>query len=822
MAQTPDIPENCQWAIFLRNHDELTLEMVTSKERDYMYQLYAADPRARINLGIRRRLAPLLEHDLNLIRLMKSLLLSMPGAPTLYYGDELGMGDNIYLGDRDGVRTPMQWRPERNAGFSRADPQRLYLPPIMDAIYGYESVNVEAQLREPSSLLNWTRRMLAVRKGFQSFGRGKLTFLRPGNRKILAYMREHDDEAVLCVANLARTAQPVELDLARFKGRVPVELMGRTPFPPIGDLPYLLTLAGHGFLWFRLAVGAEVPEWHEERLVREELPVVVLFDGWSSLFRDRVVPWRISLAEKGRAQLEREVLPEFVADRRWYAAKGEKVNRVALIDSLEWKQGPHSWLIALARVEGAAGTAQTYFLPLTIVWDDGNEDALRALAPLTMAKVRQQAKIGVMADAFGDESFCRAVIAAIGAKTELKTGSGKLRYIPTGAFAELASGNLGELQVAPPSAMSSNTVVVLGHKMFLKAYRRLQEGVNPEAEIGRYLTEVAGFAHSVPVAGVFEHVDNDGRVSTLSLIQAYVNHQGDGWAATLNYLEHYLVQPEASAMSTVPAAATTAAVPDDGSTAASVHGGYLALVRALGLRTAQMHAALAGAHGGDPAFEPVPATAGDIAAWGNRARAEANAALDLLQRRADGLPESARADAQRLLEQRDALLARIDGHAKGRDGGLRSRIHGDYHLGQVLVVQNDWVITDFEGEPARTLAERREKQSPLRDVAGMLRSFDYALHTALLRIVEGSSEMQELRQHLGAQWLRETRQAFLESYEQGATAAGRPAIAPPGDSLLELFLLEKAVYELKYEVENRPDWVRIPLRGLLDLVGTGT
>ena len=313
MQQTPDVPDNCQWAIFLRNHDELTLEMVTSKERDYMYQMYASDPRARINLGIRRRLAPLLENDVNRIKLMNSLLLSMPGSPILYYGDEIGMGDNIYLGDRDGVRTPMQWRPERNAGFSRADPQRLYLQPIMDAIYGYESVNVEAQVREPASLLNWTRRMLAVRRSFVSFGRGRLTFLKPGNRKILAYIREYEDEAVLCVANLARTAQPVELDLSRFKSRVPVELMGRTPFPPIGDLPYLLTLAGHGFLWFRLAAGADVPAWHEERISRDELPVLVLFDGWASLFRERVVPWRIALAEKGRAQFERDVLPAFIA-----------------------------------------------------------------------------------------------------------------------------------------------------------------------------------------------------------------------------------------------------------------------------------------------------------------------------------------------------------------------------------------------------------------------------------------------------------------------------------------------------------------------------
>src|SRR5579862_4170757 len=286
--QTPDIPANSQWAIFLRNHDELTLEMVTSRERDYMYRMYAADPRARLNLGIRRRLAPLLENDIDRIKLMNSLLLSMPGSPIIYYGDEIGMGDNIYLGDRNGVRTPMQWSPDRNAGFSRADPQRLYLPPIMDPIYGYQAVNVEAQTRDRSSLLNWMKRMLQVRKTSQAFGRGTLRFIRPGNRKVLVYLREYKNDVIVCVANLARTAQPVEVNLSEFKGTVPIELIGRTPFPPVGELPYLLTLPGYGFYWFQLSREVQPPSWHEERLQRDELPVLVLFDEWSSFFPERV------------------------------------------------------------------------------------------------------------------------------------------------------------------------------------------------------------------------------------------------------------------------------------------------------------------------------------------------------------------------------------------------------------------------------------------------------------------------------------------------------------------------------------------------------
>lgn len=445
MAQTPDIPPRCQWAIFLRNHDELTLEMVTSRERDYMYQLYAADPRARINLGIRRRLAPLMENDLGRIKLMKSLLFSMPGSPILYYGDEIGMGDNIYLGDRNGVRTPMQWSPDRNGGFSRADPQRLYLQPIMDAVYGYAAVNVESQARDPSSLLNWTRRMLAVRKTISAFGRGTLSFLRPANRKILAYLREHGDEIILCVANVSRTAQPVELDLSRHRGRVPLELLGRTAFPPVGELPYMLTLPGHGFLWFRLAQPGEIPGT-EERVAPLELPVLVLFEGWESLFRDRVVPWRIAMAERVRAQLETEVLPPYVASRRWYAAKGEPLARVTIADHVEWRRESRSWLVTLVHAERADAEPHTYFLPLALAWEDREDARVRALAPLTLAKVRRQAEVGVLADALGDEAFARAVVAAIGAGEEVKTAKGVLRFRPAARFAELAGGALATMK----------------------------------------------------------------------------------------------------------------------------------------------------------------------------------------------------------------------------------------------------------------------------------------------------------------------------------------------------------------------------------------
>ena len=800
MQQTPEIPDNAQWAIFLRNHDELTLEMVTSKERDYMYRMYAADPRARINLGIRRRLAPLMENDRERIKLMNSLLLSMPGSPIIYYGDEIGMGDNIFLGDRNGVRTPMQWSPDRNAGFSRADPQRLYLPPIMDSVYGYEAVNVEAQTRDPSSLLNWMRRMLAVRRSSKAFGRGRLTFLNPGNRKILAYLREYGEETILCVANLGRSAQPVELDLAHYRSRVPLEMMGRTAFPPIGDLPYLLTLPACGFYWFRLATDIEVPYWHQKRFAPEERPVLVLFDGWTSFFRERVVPWRIRMAEKLRAQFEADVLPRYIASQRWYAAKGEPIKRAGLSDWVLWGPEQRSWLMTLLQVEAASGQS-AYFLPLALAWGDGDEEQIRAFTAATLARVRQQSQVGVLADAFADEAFCRALVAAIGAGREVACAQGKLRFTPTKAYAGLAGNAVAKLPMARPKLQGSNTAVTLGERLFLKGYRQLRSGVNPEFEVGRFLTEVARFGNCVPVAGAIEYLAADGTPTSLALLQGFVQNQGDGWSYTLDYLERYLDSRLGAA----------AKAPAD------VHGAYLSLVHTLGTRTAELHQAFA-LRTGDPAFDPEPLEAGDLAGWKQRVHDDALATLALLQEHQARFAAPAQANARALLEQRERLLARIDACGMPAGACLKTRYHGDYHLGQVLVSSNDFVIIDFEGEPARPLAERRMKHSSLRDVAGMLRSFDYARWSAVLRDRYTEFDRTRLAPHAHA-WEREAREIFLRAYDEAARDSGLYASFADVKGLIELFERERALYELRYEIANRPAWINVPLQGVLALCG---
>ncbi|MGR9014482.1 MAG: maltose alpha-D-glucosyltransferase, partial [Gammaproteobacteria bacterium] len=715
MRQTPDIPESCQWAIFLRNHDELTLEMVTDKERDYMYQMYVGDPRARVNVGIRRRLAPLMDNEIDKIKLMNSLLLSMPGSPIIYYGDEIGMGDNFFLGDRNAVRTPMQWSPDRNAGFSRADPQRLYLPPIMDPVYGYESVNVESQLRGRASLLNWMQRVLALRKNHQAFGRGKLVFLHPKNRKILAYFRLYENDIILCVANLARAAQAVELDLSTYKGCVPVELIGRSAFPPIGELPYLLTLPGYNYYWFRLADDQEVPVWHEEHLPPEELPTLVLFEGWHSFFHTRVVPWRTAMAEKARLQLEEGVLPHFVATQRWYGGKSKVIKRVLITDYSEWAMEKHTWLVALFDIEGSTGESLNCFLPLALAWERDGEERMHAIMPTAIAKVRQQAQIGILGDAFADGAFCRAMIQAFSSRHSLPCEQGTICFSPTDSFTALDDEAIADLAVRSPGTQGSNTSVVLGEHLFLKGYRHLQVGPHPEFEIGCFLTDIAKFPNTTPMLGIVEYQGNNGCNMTLALLQGYIENQGDCWNYTLDYLGRFLEECRTSVEPIEPAAET--------------HSAYMILIHTLGQRTGELHNALNNATG-NCAFDPEPVTDADLAAWALRVQAEAVITLDLLERRKEGLSETARETANILLTQRNAIADRLKACICGRVTAVKTRYHGDFHLGQVLLAHNDFVFTDFEGEPARPFTERNQKHSPLRDVAGMLRSFNYAAHTA--------------------------------------------------------------------------------------------
>jgi len=806
MRQTPDIPPNCQWAIFLRNHDELTLEMVTDRERDYMYEIFATDPRMRLNVGIRRRLAPLMDNDRAKIELMSFLLFTLPGTPVVYYGDEIGMGDNIYLGDRNGVRTPMQWSFDRNAGFSRADPQRLYLPPIMDPVYGFQAVNVEAQARNPSSLLNWTRRMIAMRKGYKAFGRGSLHFLEPGNRKVLAYLREYRDETILCVANLSRYPQAVELDLSKFENRVPVEVLGRVSFPPIGKLPYLLTLPGYGYYVFRLATDAPPPAWHEQRLVHSDLPTLVLLEGWRTFFMGSgsASDVRRAIASRSREQLQREVLLPHLQSRRWFAAKGHRIADISIIEEGEWRSPDGGeWLFTFVRVELEDAPAQVYFLPLGIAWEQPGYDPAAEYGSAALARVRQKAKVGILHSAFGDPRFCRALARAMGENREIAFGHGRLSFSSTPVFAQLADG-LDE-DVRQPPTEQTNTGVFFGNRAYLKGYRRLQAGVNPELEIGRFLTVSAPFPHIAPVAGALEYVAADGERVTLAVLQAYVENQGSLWEYSLDYLERYL------------AAFGVQTEPVERREEQNLHAFFVAQAHRLGRRLGQLHEAFARTTG-EPAFDPEPVTAEEIESWRTHVRDELVMTFDQLERRRSSLPETMRALVDRVLALRLRLIERLDALQLHADGLMKTRYHGDLHFGQVLIAQKDYLFVDFEGEPGRPLAERRRKHCPLRDVAGMVRSADYCARTVLTRLGAGAVERQTSLLDAAREWRRVVTAAFIEGYRQ--TTAHIDSV--PRDpvalrDLLELFIIEKALYEVRYELDHRPDWLDVPIGGLLEL-----
>jgi len=783
MRQTPPILENCQWAIFLRNHDELTLEMVTDIERDYLWEVYAADRRARVNLGIRRRLSPLLERDRRRVELLNCLLLSMPGTPVIYYGDEIGMGDNIYLGDRDGVRTPMQWTSDRNGGFSRANPAALVLPPVMDPLYGFESVNVEAQSRDPHSLLNWTRRSLAVRRQHLAFGRGSLCFLYPKNRKVLAYLREHKGETILCVANVAHSPQAVELDLSEFVGRIPVELNNGSPFPPIGQLTYLLTLPPYGFYWFILAKEGDWPSWHTP--APEPMPEYHTIVLRSDLAK--------TLLESGRHVLEREVLPSYLAKRRWFAAKDETLKAVRLA-YLARLPGEQPLFLSEIETTTSTGTAR-WLIPLALVWE--GEPASALTSQLTLAHVRRERRVGLLTDGFAVPAFAHQIVALLAQGACRASPDGEIRFEPTPDCVESlhlpADADINWL-----SAEQSNSSLIVGDAVMLKIFRRISGGPHPEAEMGRYLTQ-HGFANAPPLLGEIARVGPDGTRFSLAIAQGFVHNQGDAWSWLLDQLLRALDDLTAPALA------------DDAE--AGHMSDYEVLAARIGQRLGDLHVVLA-RPSEDPAFAPATATAQDVARWREHTQARLEAAFGVITERKkwDRPDDEARAAA--LQKSRQALLAALHDLAQAGAGSLTSRIHGDFHLGQVLVVSGDVYIIDFEGEPARPLAERRAKSSPLRDVAGILRSFDYAAATIIDRKNVGSAPVSdERRDEFIARFRACAPKAFLEAYRTAISASG----AAMSKRLLDLFLLEKAAYEVTYEAANRPSWFAVPLAGLSEL-----
>jgi maltose alpha-D-glucosyltransferase/alpha-amylase len=793
IGQTPAIPENCQWAIFLRNHDELTLEMVTDSERDYLWQTYAIDQRARLNLGIRRRLAPLMDNDRRKIELLNGLLLSMPGTPVIYYGDELGMGDNFYLGDRDGVRTPMQWSADRNGGFSRADPQRLYLPPIMDPIYGYETINVEAQQKHASSLLNWTKRMIAVRQSYKAFGYGNLTALRPRNRKVLAYLREFEGEVMLCVFNLSRSAQAVELDLAAQKGKVPIELSGRSAFPSVGTLPYMLTLPAYGFYWFNLTeIAALHTAQKPEPEPLPELETLVLAPGWN-------------LVESQRGERQRidrfiyELLPAYIANQRWFGAKDAHISAAIPMRIAELpRESGDGFLLLVTDVALAEGGNQRYFLPLALAW---GEDDLRPDSPTlayVLAKIRRGSRAGVLLEAAAVEEFPKAVLKAMREERTVEAADGHVRFEASGALREMDLAD--ELLVQRVGAEHGHTSMAVGEQVLLKIHRRLRRGIEPEIEVGRFLSR-AGFANGPRFLGSAEYVDKEGQTTALAAAFVQIHNQGDGRTVVVNALDREIEE-----------ASLAGAASDAGESGITYS---LSLIELIGRRTGELHRAFASGDTSD--FVPEPVNRTDLKEWHAKAHERAKQALELLSCLPEGVDEDSRIAAAKLLAFREPLLAMIDTLVPKITKGRKIRLHNDFHLGKILVAGNDVYIVDFAGEPSRPVEERRQKGPASRDIASMLRSFDYAARLAVDRQRQrGVGQINEI-EALALSWRADAERGFLQAYGAARTDASNSVQIPDGD-LLPLFLADKLLDEIVHEATNRSLLLSIPVKAALHML----
>jgi maltose alpha-D-glucosyltransferase/alpha-amylase len=815
LEQTPAIPETSQWALFLRNHDELTLEMVTDEERDYMYRMYAHVEQARLNLGIRRRLAPLMNNDRKSIELLNALLFSLPGTPVLYYGDEIGLGENIFLGDRNGVRTPMQWSSDKNAGFSRANPQSLYLPIILDPGYHYEANNVEVQLSNPHSLLWWMRRLLALRKRWRALGEGKCEFLQPDNRKILSYILRYESETLLVVANLSRFPQPVKLDLSAFQHSAPIELFGLSEFPIIDEHAYFLSLGPHSFYWFSLGPKFVRDQVQPSSNGQASLPKLELAHDWHEI-----------LEEKNRFGI-REILPDYLRAQTWFKGKSKTIKLLTIKEDVPVKlaSGADARL-AFLQVDYVDSDTEIYSLPLAFavgVEADGlrQHSPERVIAELNFAPPAQS---GLLYDAFGSPDFCAALLEMICRPRRVKASQGEIEVLRLAELRKI----IGESPPPKPSTARSehnNSSVTFEDKLMLKLFRRLEPGRNPEVEVGQFLNSHS-FPHCQTVAGSLEYVGHADFRFTLAVVHAFVPSATNAWDFTLDALGRYydrvitwVAQGQSAA---VPLSEPVQLLqPGFPAEVAETIGTFLESARLLGVRTAELHKVLA-SEAVNEAFTPEPSTPHHRRAVFQSMRNVTVQNLRLLRQRMSALRPEIVPLARRVAELEPAIIQSYRALCDHRLSGKRIRLHGDCRLGQVLWTGKDFVFIDFEGDSSVPLSERRLKHSPMRDVATMLRSFHYAAAVGLDQHVERGSIPPENMLRFQS-WLRYwnlwVSVAYLKAYFQ-ATAGAR--ILPDDEdairAMLRGYLLDRAMNELGRQLSNGDAGLEIPLSGVLFLL----
>ncbi len=805
-----EIPDSAQWALFLRNHDELTLEMVTDEERDYMYRMYADDPRAKINVGIRRRLAPLLANHRRRIELMNILLFSLPGTPVLYYGDEIGMGDNYYLGDRDGVRTPMQWSPDRNAGFSRTNPQRLYLPIIIDSEYHYEAVNVETQDKNLSSQLWWMRRIISIRKKYKALSRGTCRFLSPQNYRVLAFVREYEDEKILIVVNLSRFAQCVELDLSEYKDMVPQEAFSHNDFPRITDEHYMITLGPHDHYWFILQQAEEEIEYERERT----LPEMKLNE----------IPGK-ELDPAVMAKLEQRILARYLRHCRWFGGKSRRIRAIEIIETIPIFRNGSSIFLLLLEVNYNEGQPEIYQLPLAFALGEKAYQISQKSPQAIIADIIIDEDEGILFDGVYDEEFHNSIFEMIAKRKKQKAKRGEFVTSRGRKFkADLEESEL-PLNSAVLGAEQSNTSILYGEQLIFKLYRRLEDGINPDAEIGRLLSERKKFPHIPAYKGSIEY-RRQGKKDPIfiGLMQDYILNQGDAWEYMLGHVSIFLEtllarRRELSAPPEVfPLRLETDSSDQYEHVRRLIDDFHTEKLMLLGQRTAEMHRAL-GSFKNLTEFKPEAFSLHYQRSVFQSMRNLVRKTFRTLDKNYNRIDKENKELAEQILDSQNVIMRRLQRILQKKIPAMKIRIHGDYHLGQVLFTGKDFVIIDFEGEPARPLGERRLKRSPLRDVAGMVRSLHYAINTGLKRETAVRAEDIPFVQPWVRAWYHFASTVYLESYMDNMHNSGLlPKNRADANILFETFLLDKAVYELGYEINNRPDWVDIPMKGLLYLL----
>jgi maltose alpha-D-glucosyltransferase/alpha-amylase len=803
LRSTPPIPDNCQWGLFLRNHDELTLEMVTDEERDYMYRVYASDTRAKINLGIRRRLATLLENDRRKIELMNILLLSLPGTPIIYYGDEIGMGDNFYLGDRDGVRTPMQWGPDKNAGFSDVNPHRLYLPVIIDPEYHYETINVTNQESNIASLLWWMRKIIATRKRYKAFGRGTFEILNCDNSKVFSFVRTWNDEIIVVVVNLSRYCQIANIDMRKYSGLVPEEAFGKTIFPIIKNHSYLMMMGPFDYFWLILGKNPE-----EVGITEEYTPALNLKKTWESIF-----------SGNERRVLEERIIPRYLMHCRWFGSKTKKITRVHIIENFSVTDFDVLSHFLILNVNYSEGNNELYQLTISFLFKHSASEIIDNYPQAIIADISVDGKEGILYDCIYDESVQKQLYKMIVSRKKIRTSSGTITGFTVKQNRRTLFHPDDMVQSKALKAEQSNTAVLFDESLFLKVYRRLENGTNPELEMMRFLSEKS-FYPIPPFAGALEYRMQNDIPITLAILQGFVKNSGDAWTFASGIVKRYFETILAHDYSEFDMFNTSGQISSKlcefpQPFCQLIGELFIEMINVLGRRTAQMHCTLSSDH--DQAdFSPESFSQLYQRSLFQSMQGLVQKTFRLLEKRLSSIPLNAYESAKKLLDSEQYCIDLLRRLVQHKITTTKIRIHGDYHLGQVLYTGKDFVIMDFEGEPARALSERKLKRSPFRDVAGMIRSFDYVAHNVLLVDSTFRETDYQLLSNWIDPWYHFVSTMYLQAYLSEAGAVPFiPKCNEDIDILIQAFLLEKAVYELGYELNNRPEWVIIPIKGIL-------